>query len=277
MSLYTLRSGIDNHPEDSVLQAFTDMIRTGGVLNPTTDFYVSEPSGGGRNVDITTGRAFVKSTTSNCYPVRNTAKITKAINANSSGNPRITSIVLYCDLVSTPAPTGGGNDVAKIIAVDGTASSSPIAPSDATIQSAIGASDPFIRLANVTVASGATGISNANISNTAPRVFIQSKRPVYPLTNASTITPDYLNSDIQLVTIAQDTAIGEPTNMIIGDSLELIIIQNGTGGWDLTWFGDAVSLSGDMTTAQNPADTTTYVIQRISTDIYHTYLVGKKY
>lgn len=42
---------------------------------------------------------------------------------------------------------------------------SPVAPSTSVIQTAVGSANPFIRLANVTVASGATSITNANITD----------------------------------------------------------------------------------------------------------------
>ena len=56
MSLYTIRTGAPLHPEDTVLEHLTDMVRKGGVLNPETDLLTVEPSGGGLNVDVEIGR-----------------------------------------------------------------------------------------------------------------------------------------------------------------------------------------------------------------------------
>lgn len=97
--------------------------------------------------------------------------------ANSS-NPRIDTIVAYIDL-SVTASTGTANNpnnMLKLIAVAGVAASSPSAPTTSAIQSAIGAANPFIKLANIAVGTSVTQINAGNI--TSLRAFVQPNSPV---------------------------------------------------------------------------------------------------
>lgn len=277
MAIYTLRSGVDNHPEDSVLQQLTDIVRKGGLVNPSTDFLVSEPGGGGLNVDVADGSAYVKSSTSNCYPVRNTATETVAINSNSSGNPRITSIVLYIDLVSSPDPTGGADDVAKLIAVDGAPAGSPVAPNSSAIQSAIGANDPYLVLANITVANGATGISSENISNIASRVFFQSISGIYEMTFNASQSIDYLNGNKQRVIATDDVTFSAPSNMEIGDSLMIIFTQDAGGTNAITWFSGITWLSPDYGENTDGDAVSVFTITKTGSSSYLGFMAGKEY
>ena len=277
MPIYSMRTDVPLHPEDTVLQHLTDMVKAGGVLDVSADMLVVEPVGGGLNVDIGTGRAYVKKGSGNAHPIRITTTQTVAITGNSSGNPRITSIVLYLDKSATPDEASQGDDVAFIEAVDGTPAASPSAPLAANIESAIGANNPYIVLANVTVASGATGISNANIAQVAPRAFLKTPKPTYVLTYAASVTPNYLNGDQQKVTLTGNITIVEPTNMAIDDWLMLEFLENGTGGYSITWFSTIKWLSAD--TSQNTAanKTTVYAIKKVAAGVYHGYLAGKEY
>lgn len=94
-----------------------------------------------------------------------------AIDTANTANPRIDSVVIYED-TSVTIPTveanywqDGAGGRFKIVSLPGTAAASPVALSDANIQSAIGAGKPFARLANITVAANSTTILNSNINN----------------------------------------------------------------------------------------------------------------
>ena len=86
------------------------------------------------------------------------------IAANASGNPRIDAIVAYIDL-SAPSNTTDNPAVLKFMSVAGTPAGSPSAPSGATIQAAVGASNPYYILADVAVANNFTTITTGNITN----------------------------------------------------------------------------------------------------------------
>lgn len=88
------------------------------------------------------------------------------ITTADTSNPRITTIVIYVDKSAATSPTPPNNPgVAKLMAINGTASSSPIAPNDTVIQTAVGASNPYLKLAEVLVGANVTQINNANITD----------------------------------------------------------------------------------------------------------------
>jgi len=173
MALYTLRSGASFHPETSVLQFYTDETLASGVVG-ASDFGVSQNGTPNMSVNVATGRAYAVSVSlgTNCYPIRSTAIENVVIGSNSSGNPRIDALVLYIDLSASPVSDGTG--VAKLAVVQGTPAPSPVAPVDGTISTQIGASNPFMRLAHITIASGASSILTANISDQRARVKMYS-------------------------------------------------------------------------------------------------------
>lgn len=277
MPIFTIRSGITNHPETTVLQSISDMVRSSGLINPSTDFLIGEASGGGLNVEIGVGEAYLKGVNTNAYPIRSTATINQAITSNSSGNPRIDAIVLYVDLSVTPNPSGGGDDVAKITVVEGLASSSPVAVSDSTIQSTIGASNPFLRLADITIASGASGISESNIKNIRKRVFIQTYAPIYNETFISPLTPNFTNSNKQKITLSDNLTINNPDNMEIGDLLQIELVQDANGARTVTWFANIKWLSADYSLNTDPNATSVYIFEKTGNNTFNGYLVGKNY
>lgn len=92
---------------------------------------------------------------------------TVTIATASSSNPRIDAVVAYVDL-SVTASSGtpnNTNNMLKLVSVAGTPAGSPVAPTGAAIQSAIGGSNPYILLAQVLVGTSVTQINNGNITD----------------------------------------------------------------------------------------------------------------
>jgi hypothetical protein len=128
--------------------------------------------------------------------------------------------------------------------VDGTPGDSPSAPSDATIQSAVGSGNPFIRLANVTVASGASSFTTGNIDNTVcPSVGFrmdilnQDQWVTYNPGAGTTCTLDLskgkkfqVNLPNGAVTLA---LLNVPLNC---KSIDIRLTQPGSGSGTVTWF-----------------------------------------
>lgn len=163
--LFTLRSGGTAHPEDSVLQHITDQFVSSGVFDLAgNDFKIQAQAVPDMTVKSVMGRAYIKGTLTPVYPIRADADASVTISPNSSGNPRIDAVVLYINRSATP--NADASNVATLAAVQGTPAAAPSAPTDSEISTAIGATNPFIRLANVAVASGATSITNPNITDT---------------------------------------------------------------------------------------------------------------
>ena len=95
------------------------------------------------------------------------------ITAANPANPRIDVVVAYVDLSVASGTNNPG--ALKFTAVAGTAAGSPSAPSDSTIQAALGASVPFIKLAQVAVAASASNIVDANITDARQPVAAKTR------------------------------------------------------------------------------------------------------
>lgn len=115
------------------------------------------------------------------------AQETVTINTSDTSNPRIDCIVLYVDLDEDTTNTANNPGIAKLVSVAGTPAASPTVPNDAAIKSAIGTSNPYAVLANVTVPAGVTQITNANITDV--RVFVTLATGVLASLPAGSVTP----------------------------------------------------------------------------------------
>lgn len=94
--------------------------------------------------------------------------------ANAS-NPRISSIVIYVDKgAATTASPPNNPGIAKLLAVQGTAAASPVAPSGSAVQAAVGAGNPYYVIANVTVGTAATQVTNSNITDLRQKMRLVS-------------------------------------------------------------------------------------------------------
>lgn len=260
MSIKTIRSGATQHSEDLLDFLMSRIVSVSGVTKlGGSNMLVEQQTVPNMTVKVNMGYAMLMvSDGSKVYPVRiDTSAENVTITANASGNSRIDAIVLYQDLGASPNATA--TNVAKLIAIAGTPAGSPVAPLDATIQATIGASNPFIRLANVTVASGAVSIVTANITDTRVRATMPKvRKDYYVLTDGATIAIDYENGSKQQVTLGGNRTISAPTNMQAGDELWLKLIQDGTGTRVPVWFANIDWQDADtaitLTTTINHAD-----------------------
>lgn len=279
-TLYTIRSGGTAHPEDSFLQELTDLIASSGVKDLSASGahlkVVQRAAGANMSVDVSTGRAFVTCPSGNTYPVRHTGSATNnAITANSSGQGRIDAVVVYIDLAASPTSTS--DNVAKFMVVAGTPAGSPTAPSDATIQAAVGASNGFLRLANVTVANGESSITNAKITDMRTRYKLKAQIIPSDAVDASTTTYDVSQSNY----ITHLLGASGRNLAVIGDDVGVPFtikwVQPSAGGpytigswWaNIDWFGgSAITLS----TAANAADAATFI--KKANGHYDAFIVG---
>lgn len=110
-------------------------------------------------------------------PVGENVTITTAPSSNS----RIDTIVAYVNVGATATTSPVNNPGMLVVAaVPGTVASSPVAPSNATIQSAISAANPFIKLANVLVGTSVTQINSGNITDVRTYATINSQNASAP-------------------------------------------------------------------------------------------------
>ena len=116
---------------------------------------------------------------------------TITIDSNSSGNPRIDSIILSCNYTGQTIRLG---------IVKGTPSGSPVAP---TLTQTIGSLYQY-KLADIAVANGATTIVNANITNTGSTNYYGGNT-YYTSSNAWTANT---NTNVTLANNTADQLVG---------------------------------------------------------------------
>ena len=168
-----------------VMQAYT---QSQGVVG-TGDLKVTQSGTPGMSVVVATGGGFMLAGAAQggMYFAYNDANSTLTVNANSSGNPRIDSVVMYVRDQDVSGVTS--NDV-HIGIVAGTPASSPVAPTitssstDYVNSLTIGNTLTYIVIANLAVANGATSITNANITDMRTKAMV----PDRSVTSLSMIT-----------------------------------------------------------------------------------------
>lgn len=125
-------------------------------------------AGANMSVDVAIGDAIIpRSDATYGHPSFNDAVYNQAITTADVSNPRRDIVVMYIDYGQTPSTgvSNNTNGVVKIAVIAGTPAGSPSDPSNAAIQSAVGASNPYIKLARVRVAAGASSITNSVIDD----------------------------------------------------------------------------------------------------------------
>lgn len=260
MALRSIKSGATAITESGVLQFITDLLKFSGVFDITgTQFQVT--AGTGLSVNVATGRAYLLASGGNGYPIINDTQISNlAINSNNSGNPRYTSIVLYKNLGATP--NADDTNTNFVIAVDGTPAASPNPPSTSTIQSAVGAGNPFIVLANVLVNSGAS--TPTSITDVRQQVgfrsdVINQDQWVIPTVNVGGTTTLDLSKGkkFQITMGAGNTTLALLNVPLNCKSILVRITQDGVGGRTVTWWSSLSWPNGvtpTLSTGANKSD-----------------------
>jgi len=144
--------------------AFEDALY-GTCVAGDASFQVS--AGTGMNVTIAQGNGLISTGTGFARRIAADAPNTVAVSAASTANPRIDAIVAYIDNSVTPTTSvvDNTNGVLKFKAVTGSPAATPSNPSDAAIQSSVGAGNPYMVLAYVTVPKNATAISTGTFTD----------------------------------------------------------------------------------------------------------------
>lgn len=141
---------------------------TSGVGTRTSTSWkaIQRAAGANMSVDVQQGDGFITISDAYGYPawVASSDK-NVSVDAADVSNPRIDRLVAYISLADISTSVTNNTGALKFKAVAGTPAGSPSAPSDGTVQSAVGASNPYIDIAQIAVAAGATSISTANITD----------------------------------------------------------------------------------------------------------------
>ncbi|SDP32954.1 hypothetical protein SAMN04487914_10875 [Arthrobacter sp. ok909] len=93
------------------------------------------------------------------------AVINSTVTTADPTNPRKDIVVAYIDLSLVTTGTTNNLGAFKIKVVPGTAAASPVDPSGATIQASIGAGNPYVSLARVSLTAALGSITNAVITD----------------------------------------------------------------------------------------------------------------
>lgn len=174
--LSTMRAGGTQHSAEIINFLASALVAIGGVMDANgNDFKVIQQTSPNMTVKVKQGRALLPaSDLSMAYPVRLWSQDKDVtILSNATGNIRKDAVCLYIDL-NEPNPDATISNVAKIVVVQGTVANT--APTDAELATAL-SNNPFIRLANITVASGASSIQTANIADTRTNVQLALNQP----------------------------------------------------------------------------------------------------
>lgn len=137
----------------------------GSCVASSSDFVAT--AGTGMNISLSAGNGMIDTGLGFSRRIASDAVNTISVDAASSANPRKDALVAYIDNGVTPTTSvlDNTNDILKFACVAGSPAATPAAPSDATIQTAIGAGNPYVVLWYVTVPKSATSLSTATFTD----------------------------------------------------------------------------------------------------------------
>lgn len=137
------------------------------------DLKVIEASTPSMSVRASAGDYMIPNPSGYDYMGWNSGYESTTISTANPTNSRISTIVLYVDKNATTSASPPNNPgITKLTSIDGTPSSSPVAPSDTIIQTSVGSGNPFIKLANVLVDPGVTSITNSKITDLRTQISL---------------------------------------------------------------------------------------------------------
>jgi len=211
MSIYLrIRNGMTNATEGDVRGNINDLLIQGGIID-ADHLLVSEADTPAMEVKVAPGIFYVpnSSWTEFSYEIRFwdgllDAEEIVSISSNPSGSTRIDLIAVKVD--TTVVSDANSSNVASIVVVEGTpGAGAPATPAN------------HLKLAEVTVASGATSITNANISDS--RTYIKMSL-IAPTISSLTLTSPVLNTGVS------GTAVLDEDNMASDSNTKLATQQS---------------------------------------------------
>lgn len=164
--VYNLNGGLYSGDAFTAFETRVASSNNGSIVASPSDLKVS--AGSGMNVTVSTGAGIIGNGTLSGVRFAIDSPVTVAISAASTANPRMDSVVAYIDKsvsASTSVVDNTDLGIVKFKSVAGTPASAPTAPSTATIQSSIGAGNPYMVLANITVPKSSTAASSFIITD----------------------------------------------------------------------------------------------------------------
>ena len=204
----SIRDGQTSATEADLANMAVAFISSGGGVVGTNDYLVQAQTSPDNTVKVGTGRAYVPTSDGTMvYSTLLDATQNVTIAANSSGSTQTDSVVLYIDL--SASPDANASNVAKFADVRGSGGS---APTNAEILSEIGSSNPYVVLANISVANGFTSINSGNITDERTIVSLTTGQSVSvatyeEFTNQSGVVATPTTGKIRLYTKSSDKRV----------------------------------------------------------------------
>ena len=113
--------------------------------------------------------------------------------------------------------------------------------------------------------------TNQLAAKNAAQTFTAGQRgEITTLTSASTVTPDFADSNNFTLTLGTNVTLANPSNLTAGQSGSLFLVQDSTGSRTVTWgsYWDwAGGTAPTLTTTANAVDRVDYIV-RSSTSIH---------
>lgn len=225
-----------------------DFIDQEGVLHVDTDCIVTQSGTPGMSVQVAPGIIYVENSSWSedseeprfFQVVRDSIASGVSISSNPSGSTRIDLICQEIDKITTP--NDDADNVVPITVVEGTPGAGvPATPADHYV------------LAQVSVASGATSITNGNITDVREQIFAGPRltnSKFREVADGATVTFDSENGKYNkfLVEVTDDRTL-DFDNVLTGLPM-LVLVQQGSGGphtpiWDagltILWSPDGLT------------------------------------
>ena len=123
-------------------------------------------AGAGMTIKIAAGDGLISTAGNFARRIQSDAEETVTVTAASPSFNRIDAVVAYIDnsVTTTTSVLDNTNDILNFACVAGTAAATPVAPTNAAIQTAIGAGNEYVVLYEVNIPSGATSMNNATFT-----------------------------------------------------------------------------------------------------------------
>lgn len=113
--------------------------------------------------------------------------------------------------------------------------------------------------------NGSTGaITNVALTNAVQSFTVAQRGSVTALTDAATITSDFATANNFSVTLGGNRTLGNPSNLVAGQSGIIVITQDGTGGKTLAYASNWKFAGGTapvLSTAANAVDILAYYVE----------------
>lgn len=116
-------------------------------------------------------------------------------------------------------------------------------------------------------------LANIAQTNTAQTFTAGQRAEITALTDGSTITPDFADSNNFSVTLGGNRTMANPSNLVAGQSGSIFITQDGTGSRTLAWgsyWDFAGGTAPTLTTTAGAVDRVDYIV-RSSTSIHAVF------